>query len=80
MIEPLKLIESKILKKKGKEGADVARKSRRQKRKKPRVKKGHVIVNKKDYTRRDYISPGKLVAWAEWVEDDEGESEGKKSG
>lgn len=57
----------------------MARKSRRQKRKK-KVKKGHVIVNKKDYTRRDYISPGKLVAWAEWVEDDEDESEGKKSG
>lgn len=26
-----------------------------------------VVVNRIDYTRHDYISPGKLVAWAEWV-------------
>ena len=44
----------------------MSRKSR--KRKKPdRYMGGTVIVNKKDYSRHDYISPGKLMAWAEWV-------------
>jgi hypothetical protein len=28
---------------------------------------GRVVVNRIDYTRHDYMSPGKLVAWAEWV-------------
>ena len=28
--------------------------------------KGHVVVNPIDYTKHDYISPGKLRAWAEW--------------
>ena len=41
---------------------------KRRKRKHPdRYRGSTVIVNRKDYTRRDYISPGKLVAWAEWV-------------
>ena len=41
---------------------------KRRKRKHPdRYRGGTVIVNKRDYTRHDYISPGRLVAWAEWI-------------
>lgn len=44
----------------------MSRKSR--KRKNPdRYQGGQVIINKIDYTRHDYMSPGKLIAWAEWV-------------
>lgn len=42
------------------------RKSHRQHRT-YRCQGGKVIINKKDYTRHDYMSPGKLVAWAEWI-------------
>lgn len=42
------------------------RKSRKHKRP-GRYRGGRVIVNQIDYTRRDYISPGRLMAWAEWV-------------
>jgi len=33
---------------------------------------GQVVINKIDYTRRDYMSPGRLVAWAEWVPNERG--------
>lgn len=45
------------------------RKSHRRRRRPGKYRGGKVIVNLKDYTRHDYISPGKLVAWAEWIED-----------
>lgn len=32
-----------------------------------RYRGGQVVVNRLDYTRHDYISPGRLVAWAEWI-------------
>lgn len=46
------------------------RKRRKQKNRanKNKSRSGYVIVNQVDYTRRDYMSPGKLVAWAEWRE------------
>jgi len=54
----------------------MGRKSR--KRKNPdRYQGGTVIVNKIDYTRHDYISPGKLVAWAEWVPNERRQHSGK---
>jgi len=34
---------------------------------------GQVIVNRKDYTIRDYMSPGRLAAWAEWIPHQKGE-------
>lgn len=43
------------------------RKCRKWKDRPDKYRGGIVIVNKKDYTIRDYISPGRLVAWAEWV-------------
>lgn len=47
---------------------DVARKRRKWKNRPDKYRGGYVIVNKKDYAKRDYLSPGKLVAWAEWIE------------
>lgn len=41
---------------------------------------GRVIVNKKDFNREDYISPGKLVAWAEWVPNRPKKKMGRVSG
>ena len=43
------------------------RKRRKYKHRPGKYRGGQVIVNKKDYTRRDRISPGRLVAWAEWI-------------
>ncbi|MCK9326826.1 MAG: hypothetical protein M0P69_15140 [Bacteroidales bacterium] len=43
------------------------RKRRKYKHRPGKYRGGQVIVNKKDYTRRDHISPGRLVAWAEWI-------------
>lgn len=52
------------------------RKRRKQKNRENKFKSacGYVAVNKIDYTRRDYMSPGKLVAWADyiWIEDGKG--------
>ena len=45
------------------------RKSHKRRRRPDKYRGGKVVVNLKDYTRHDYISPGKLVAWAEWIED-----------
>lgn len=44
------------------------RKRRKYKSRKGKYQGGYVVVNRKDYTRHDYMSPGKLVAWAEWIE------------
>jgi len=46
------------------------RKRRKQKNRKNKIKtgSGYVIINSRDYSRRDYMSPGKLVAWADWVD------------
>lgn len=49
---------------------DVARKRRKWKNRPDKYRGGYVIVNKKDYAKRDYLSPGKLVAWAEWIPDE----------
>lgn len=43
------------------------RKRRKYKHRQGKYHGGYVIVNRKDYTRHDYISPGRLVAWAEWI-------------
>ena len=43
------------------------RKRRWRKNRPDKYRGGQVIVNRKDYNRRDYMSPGKLIAWAEWV-------------
>lgn len=41
---------------------------KRRKQKHPdRYTGGQVIVNRIDYNIRDPISPGRLVAWAEWI-------------
>lgn len=40
---------------------------RKRRKKKDAKHAGTVIVNRKDYSVRDYMSPGRLVAWAEWV-------------
>lgn len=45
------------------------RKSRKRKQRPNKYQSGTVLVNRKDYTRHDYISPGRLVAWAEWIPD-----------
>lgn len=43
-------------------------KTRRIRRNRPdKYRGGSVVVNRKDNTIRDYISTGRLVAWAEWV-------------
>lgn len=45
----------------------MARKGRKRQNSPDKFRGGIVIVNKKDYSRQDYMSPGVLVAWAEWV-------------
>lgn len=43
------------------------RKRRTWKNRPGKYRGGRVVINHRDYTRRDYMSPGRLVAWAEWV-------------
>ncbi|MBO8158852.1 hypothetical protein [Thermosyntropha sp.] len=43
------------------------RKSRKRKNRPDKYRGGTIIVNRSDTSIRDYMSPGKLVAWAEWV-------------
>ena len=43
------------------------RKRRWRKNRPDKYRGGQVIVNRKDYNRRDYMSPGRLAAWAEWI-------------
>lgn len=43
------------------------RRRRKRKNRPDKYRGGKVIVNRIDYSIRDYMSPGKLVAWAEWV-------------
>ncbi len=43
------------------------RKRRKRKNRSDKYQGGTVIINRVDYSIRDYMSPGKLVAWAEWV-------------
>ena len=45
----------------------MGRKRRKWRKRVDKFKGGMVVVNRKDYSIRDYMSPGKLVAWAEWV-------------
>lgn len=42
------------------------RRRRKRKSRPGKYRGGKIIVNAINYSIRDYISPGKLVAWAEW--------------
>lgn len=46
------------------------RKRRKWRHRPDKYRGGRVIINQIDYSKRDYISPGRLVAWAEWTEED----------
>lgn len=43
------------------------RKRRKWRHRPDKYRGGRVIINQIDYSKRDYISPGRLVAWAEWI-------------
>jgi len=45
----------------------MSRKSRKRKNRPDKYRGGTTKINRLDYTIRDYISPGRLMAWAEWI-------------